>query len=49
MTSMSIPYELKKNKFHMTSISKSWPMKFMMLEHMDNPFSWVYIKFDPFH
>jgi hypothetical protein len=27
---MSIPYKLMKNKFHITIIAKSWPMKFVM-------------------
>jgi hypothetical protein len=30
MTSVSIPYEPMKNKFHTTIIAKLWPMKFMM-------------------
>jgi len=30
MTSMFIPYKPMKNKFHMTIITKLWPIKFMI-------------------
>jgi hypothetical protein len=46
MTFVSISYEPMKSKFHMTIITKSWPMKFVMI-NLRHPL-WMTINFNTY-